>query len=95
MLALNETDLFWRAGLKGFKLYWVKGCYVHHYHNKIKKALGFDPKEMCDKGHEKFKQRQKHPEDYFVPNDAEINANIELAYMYNNTFQELKPFFNE
>jgi len=94
-MASNETDLFWRAGLKGFKLYWAKGAYVYHYHNKIKQSLGQNPKEMCEKGHEVFAQRQKRPDTFYVKNDSEINANIDLAYMYNKTYQDLKPFFNE
>lgn len=94
-LASNETDLFWRAGLKGYKLYWAKGSYVHHFHNKIKLALGLNPSEMADKGHAKFRERQQHPEDYFVKNDAVIMANIEKAYAFNETYKQLKPFFNE
>ena len=94
-LASNETDLFWRAGLRGFKLYWAKGSYVHHFHNKIKINLGMDPQSMCDKGHKVFKDRQDHPEKYFVKNDAAIKPNINLAYEYNQTYQNLKPYFNE
>lgn len=94
-LAGNETDLFWRAGLKGYKLYWAKGSYVYHFHNKIKISLGLDPQEMCDKGHKEFFKRRNDPDNFFVENDAEIRSNIGEAYKYNETFQSLKPYFNE
>ena len=94
-LASNETDLFWRAGLKGFKIYWAKGVYVHHFHNKIKISLGFNPSLMCDKGHEIFQKRQKNPKDFYVKNDVKIEANMDLAYKYNDKYNELKPYFNE
>lgn len=69
-LAANDTDLFWRATLKGYKLYWVKGAYVHHFHSKIKESLGIDAVKIVEKGHIVFKERQKYPENYFVENDV-------------------------
>lgn len=94
-MAGNETDLFWRAGLKGYKIYWTKGSYVHHFHNKIKLNLGLSPQNMCEKGHKVFYERAQHPDKFFVKNDAVIKSNINLAYEFNKTFQDLKPYFNE
>ena len=69
-LGANDTDLFWRATLKGYKLYWAKGAYVHHFHSKIKESLGIDAVKMVKKGHKVFGERQRYPENYFIENDV-------------------------
>jgi len=69
-LASNETDLYWRAGLVGYKIYWVKGAYVYHYHSKVKTSLGLNGARMAEKGHAVFRERQKEPENYYVENDV-------------------------
>ena len=68
--AVNETDLFWRAQVKGWKLYWAKGSYVYHFHGVVKKSLGMDNFDMVEKGNAIFSERQKHPENFFVMNNA-------------------------
>ena len=73
-LAGNDTDLFWRAEIRGWKLGWAKGAFVYHHHNKIKKSLGLDPTEMVRKGHKIFHKRALDPGDYFVTNDATIGV---------------------
>ena len=73
-LAGNDTDLFWRAEIRGWKLGWAKGAFVYHHHNKIKASLGLDPTEMVKKGHAIFHKRALDPDDYFVKNDATIGV---------------------
>jgi len=72
--AVNETDLFWRAQVVGWKLFWAKGAYVYHYHGVVKKSLGMDDYAMVEKGNALLSERQKHPEDYFVFNNAIVEG---------------------
>jgi GT2 family glycosyltransferase len=71
-VAVNETDLFWRATQKGWDLGWAKGAYVHHFHSKIKQNIGLDSRAMVDKGNKIFNERIKEIDNIFVNNDAEI-----------------------
>jgi len=70
--SMNETDLFWRAFQKGYKLYWAKGAFVYHYHSVVKKSLGLDDNEMYNKGQKIFRDRQDL--DVYVKNDSRIGA---------------------
>lgn len=72
--AVNETDLFWRAQLNGWKLYWAKGAYVYHYHGVVKKSLGMDDYDMVEKGNARLKEKQLHPEKYYVFNNATVEG---------------------
>lgn len=71
-VAVNETDLFWRAQIKGWGLFWAKGAYVYHFHGIVKKSLGMDNFAMVEKGNVIFSEKQKHPEDYFVLNNVVV-----------------------
>jgi len=91
-LASNETDLFWRAGLKGYKIYWAKGAYVYHFHSKIKASLGFSGAEMAEQGHVIFRKRQKNPENYYVENDVILEKpkdKISIVYVARNNAENI------
>lgn len=72
--ACRETDLFWRASIRGYKIYWAKGAFVYHYMGKIKESLGQKPYDMVQRGKKILNERQSYPEDYYVRNDVKAEG---------------------
>ncbi len=68
----EEKDFNWRAVQAGFKLYWVKDVYVHHWGNKTWKEIGLDPYKLLSKNRSILSGRIKNDPNIFIENDAEI-----------------------
>jgi len=73
----NESDLFHRIMQFGYKMYWVKGAYVHHYlgvsKTSINKKKG-DNRKICLWGQEKYRYRLEflNCENAYVDSDVTI-----------------------
>ncbi len=68
----EEKDFNWRAVQAGFKLYWVKDVYVHHWGNKTFNAIGIDPYKFLTKNRSILTDRIKNDTNIFIKNDTEI-----------------------
>lgn len=65
---VEEVDYNDRAIRAGFKLYWVKESFVHHYRHKTFDESGIDRQAIMKEGLEIF--RGKKNQDLFVKNDV-------------------------
>jgi len=66
----EEVDLMWRAGELGYKSYWVKGAYVHHFgHQTFDNIL--DPYASVRENRQIFEKRKKD-KNLFIENDVEV-----------------------
>ncbi len=78
-LALSEdTDYNWRAKKAGFRLYWIKDVYVHHWGSKTFKAIGINPYKNLTKNRSILKEKIKNNSSIFVKNNAVIKEIIGL-----------------
>lgn len=64
----EEIDLQWRLGKLGYKSYWVKGAYVHHFGHKTFNEIGIDTL----KNNKKIFEERKKDSNLFIKNDVEI-----------------------
>jgi len=54
----EEKDFSWRADKAGYKSYWVKDCYVHHFGNKSFEEMKVDPLSIRRKNDIAFIERK-------------------------------------
>ena len=73
----EETDFSWRSRIKGYKGYWVKDSYVHHFGHITFNTLGKDTVAIRNKNAKIFFERIKDP-NLFIGNDVVI-TNIKKA----------------
>ena len=64
----EEVDLQWRLEKLGYKSYWAKGAYVHHWGHKTFNGVGID---ALRKNKAIFDQRKKD-KNLFIKNDVEV-----------------------
>ena len=55
----EETDLQWRLEQLGYKSYWVKNAYVHHFGTQTYIKMNYDINEQCRKNRLVFEERKK------------------------------------
>lgn len=67
---VEEIDLQWRAKQLGYKSYWVKQAYVHHFGHKTFNNIGIN---MLRKNELIFKERKKD-KNLFIENDVKIDG---------------------
>jgi GT2 family glycosyltransferase len=76
----EEKDFNWRARQSGFKTYWVKHCYVHHYgHVTFDKGnVNLDAEKQCILNQKKFAERIKDtaPNNLFIDNEVNVTPTI-------------------
>lgn len=84
MGSCEEVDFNWRSRQSGFKTYWVKRCYIHHYgHITYEKGnIGIDVNQLCRKSRIKFNDRVKNDPNLFIENDVKVKA-IEIRHKFN------------
>ena len=68
----EENDFNRRARIAGFKTYWVKGAYVHHYGSMTFNEAKIDLNRQLKKNYPKLKANEKN-ETFFVENDTIID----------------------
>lgn len=69
----EEVDLEWRAEQFGYKNYWAKGAYVHHYGHMTFTENGINPWDSLSKNRKIFLERKNDP-NLFIENDVEIGV---------------------
>ena len=67
----EEKDFSWRATKAGYKSYWVKDSYVHHFGNQTFKQMGIRPVEPRRKNDAAFEKRKSDPNIY-IPNTVKV-----------------------
>jgi GT2 family glycosyltransferase len=68
----EEKDFSWRAHKMGYRSYWVKDSYVHHFGNQTFKAMGVKPIEPRRQNDKNFKARQSD-ENIYIENKVQIS----------------------
>jgi len=68
----EEKDFSWRAHKAGYRSYWVKDSYVHHFGNKTFIEMGVKPIEPRKKNDKNFKDRQSDSNIY-IKNKVKIS----------------------
>jgi len=66
----EEIDLQWRLEKLGYKSYWIKGAYVHHFGHKTFNEIGIDTL----KNNEKIFEERKKDNNLFIENDVKIDG---------------------
>ena len=74
----EETDLQFRLYQLGYKSYWVKNSYVHHYGHSTFKKIDVDFNALVKRNNEIFIKRQKD-KNLYVANDVEIDEVIYIG----------------
>ena len=64
----EETDFQWRAGKLGYKSYWVKGSYVHHFGGLTFGKIGLNNL----RANEKIFEQRKSDDNLFIKNDVKL-----------------------
>lgn len=92
MGSCEEKDFNWRARQSGFKTYWVKHAYVHHYgHITFEQGdTGLDANKQCEISRKKFEDRIKNDNNLFIENDVEVEA-IEIKHKYSKIIDVIIP----
>lgn len=67
----EEKDFSWRAAKAGYKSYWVKDSYVHHFGNQTFKQMGIRPVEPRRKNDAAFEKR-KSDANIYIPNKVKV-----------------------
>jgi len=88
----EEKDFNWRARQVGFKTYWVKHCYVHHYGHQTFEQTGLNAEQQCIMNQKKFSERIKSPNnlDLFIDNDVEVTP-TELNQSFSSVIDVIIP----
>lgn len=77
----EEKDFSWRASKAGYKSYWVKDSYVHHFGNKTFIEMGVSPGNIRVKNDKAFIER-KSDSNIFIKNTVSIDD-------YNSQLEEI------
>jgi len=77
----EEKDFSWRAGKAGYRSYWVKDSYVHHYGNKTFIGMGVSPQAVRVKNDKAFIDRKSDKNIYI--------KNTVLVDDYNSQIEEI------
>jgi len=72
----EETDLQWRAEQSGYKSWWVKGAYVHHYGHETFKRLEIETNLRFNEN--VFAERKKD-KNLFIENDVIVDDVIKVG----------------
>lgn len=67
----EEIDLQWRAEKSGYKSYWTKWAYVHHFGHATFNSLKIDPYNSVRKNRQIFEERKKD-KNLFIENDVKV-----------------------
>lgn len=68
----EDGDYNWRARRAGFRLYYVKDVYVHHWGNKTFEAIGVNPYKLLSEKRAILVKRIEDGSEIFIRNDVEI-----------------------
>jgi GT2 family glycosyltransferase len=92
MGSAEEADFFWRSKQVGFKVYWVKHSYIHHYgHMTYKKGnTGINLNQLRLASRKKFDDRVKNDPNLFIENDVEVKA-IEVNPEFSKAIDVIIP----
>lgn len=71
----EEGDLQWRAEKFGYKSYWVKGAYVHHYGHETYKKFKIDPNLRFN---ENVFEKRKSDKNLFIENDVIVDDAVKV-----------------
>ena len=95
MGSCEEKDFNWRARQSGFKTYWVKHAYVHHYgHITFEQGnTGLDADKQCKISRKKFEKRIKNTNDLFIENDVKVKT-IDIKPRFSNTTDVIIPILD-
>ncbi len=86
----EEKDFSWRAHKLGYKSYWVKDSYVHHFGNQTFKEMGIKPIEPRRANDKAFKDRQKD-NNLYIRNKVHITkATIPILMIVLDRFEYTK-----
>lgn len=67
----EERDFSWRAYKAGYKSYWVKDSYVHHFGSRTFSEIGIKPESVRVKNQKVFEERKSNS-DIYVANTVNI-----------------------
>lgn len=90
----EEVDLQWRAEKFGYKSYWAKQSYVHHYGHVTMEKLGDNYLDRYRKNKTIFEERKKEGKDLFVENDVEIGNVKEVKFKKDKKISVVIPVLN-
>jgi len=66
----DEIDLQWRLEKLGYRSYWIRDAYVHHYGHKTFDVIGIDTL----KNNKKIFEERKKDKNLFIENDVELEG---------------------
>ena len=92
MGSCEEKDFNWRSRQVGFKTYWVKHCYIHHYgHMTYEEGnIGINVYKLCEQSRVKFNDRIINDKNLFVKNDVEVEV-TELKQEFSSVIDVIIP----
>lgn len=90
----EEVDLEWRAEQFGYKNYWAKGAYVHHYGHMTFAENRINPWASLSKNRKIFEERKSDP-NLFIENDVEVGNIKEVKPDTSNKISIIIPTYGQ